>query len=213
MLMEKERQMLVEYGIKMVEEKLTRGTGGNLSIIDRDQGLVVITPSGLGYYEVTAEDIVVLDLNGTVVEGKRKPSSEFQMHLSYYNSRKDVNAVVHTHPIYCVTLSALRWDLPAVDYLVAISGATSVKCAKYSSFGSADLAKNAVEATGESNAVLLANHGLNTIGSSMASAFEVSVILEMMAEVYLRAKSVGTPVILDESEMTFMLEKFKTYGQ
>ena len=213
MLMIEERKALVEYGKKLVEENLTRGTGGNLSIYNRELGLMAITPSGLGYYEVTPEDMVIMDLQGNIKEGVRKPSSEFEMHSIYYRERPDINAVCHSHPIYCVTLSSLRWDLPAVDYLVAVSGAKKVTCAEYAPFGSPEIAINALKGTGESNAVLLANHGLNTIGSNMESAFSTSVILEMMAEIYLKAKSVGEPVILPDKEMESMLEKFKTYGQ
>ena len=213
MLMVEERKALVEYGKRLVEENLTRGTGGNLSIYNRKLGLMAITPSGLGYYEVTPEDMVIMDLQGNVKEGIRKPSSEFEMHAIYYRERSDINAVCHSHPIYCVTLSSLRWDLPAVDYLVAVSGAKKVTCAEYAPFGSPEIAINALKGTGESNAVLLANHGLNTIGADMESAFSTSVILEMMAEIYLKAKSVGEPVILPDEEMESMLEKFKTYGQ
>lgn len=213
MLMKDERQQLVDYGIRMVKENLTRGTGGNLSIFDPKTGYMVITPSGIGYFEVTPEDMVVMDLEGKIIEGKRKPSSEFPMHSEYYKSRPDVRAVCHTHPIYCITLSILRWELPAIDYLIAVSGDTKVRCAEYASFGSPELAINAVKVTGESNAVLLANHGLNTVGPDMETAFSASVTIEMLAEVYLRAKSVGEPIILDDKEIAFMLEKFKTYGQ
>lgn len=213
MLMMKERKKLVEYGKKLMEQNLTRGTGGNLSIYNRELDLMVITPSGLGYYEVTDGDMVVMDLYGNVKEGIRKPSSEFEMHAIYYRERLDINAVCHSHPIYCVTLSTLRWDLPAIDYLVASTGSNKVKCAEYASFGSSEIAVNALKGAGESNAVLLANHGLNTMGIDMESAFSLSVTIEMMAEIYLKAKSVGEPVILPDTEMEFMLEKFKTYGQ
>ena len=104
MLMVEERKALVEYGKRLVEENLTRGTGGNLSIYNRKLGLMAITPSGLGYYEVTPEDMVIMDLQGNVKEGIRKPSSEIEMHAIYYRERSDINAVCHSHPIYCVML-------------------------------------------------------------------------------------------------------------
>lgn len=212
-LMQEERVLLVEYGKKLVENNLTRGTGGNLSIYDRKNNLMAITPSGLGYYDVTPDDMVIMDLHGKVVEGIRKPSSEFEMHAIYYREREEINAVCHTHPIYSVTLSTLRWDLPAIDYLVAVAGDVKVRCSNYAPFGTKEIAEESFKATGNSRAVLLANHGLNTIGENMETAFSISVIIEMLAEVYLKGKSVGEPIILPDAEMLTMLEKFKTYGQ
>ena len=84
MLMEKERLLLIEYGKKLVKAGLTKGTGGNLSIFDRAHGHVAITPSGIDFFEIQPEDIVIIDLDGNVVEGKRVPSSEWAMHVMPY---------------------------------------------------------------------------------------------------------------------------------
>lgn len=212
MLLEKERKLIVEYGQKLIKNGLTTGTGGNLSIFNRNQRLVAISPSGMDYFDVTAEDVVIIDLDGNVVDGHRIPSSEVSMHLIYYNRRKDIDAVVHTHSTYATTISCLNWGLPAVHYLVAYAG-NDVRCAEYATYGTPELAVNSFEAMSGRRAVLLANHGLLSGGMSIDHAFNIAEEIEFCAELYYRTKSIGEPIILDEDEMTLMQKKFETYGQ
>jgi len=207
----KERQEVVHYCKLMVARGLTKGTGGNISIFDRDSGNVIISPSGIDYDVMMVEDVSVVDLNGNLLDGK-KPSSEFPMHAVFYKRRDDINAIVHTHSTFATTISSLRWDLPAVSYLVAFSG-KNVRCASYATFGTQELAENAFEAMKDRQAVLLANHGLLAGASNIATAFAVAEEIEFCCEVYSRAKAIGEPVILDDAEMEVMAEKFKTYGQ
>ena len=207
----KERQEVVDYCKLMVARGLTKGTGGNISIFDRDSRNMIISPSGIDYNVMTAEDVSVVDLNGNVLDGK-KPSSEFPMHAIFYKRRDDIDAIVHTHSTFATTISSLRWDLPAVSYLVAFSG-KNVRCASYATFGTQELAENAFEAMMDRQAVLLANHGLLAGANNIATAFAVAEEIEFCCEVYSRAKAIGEPVILDDAEMEVMAEKFKTYGQ
>ncbi|NLM04872.1 MAG: L-fuculose-phosphate aldolase [Clostridiales bacterium] len=212
MLMQKERELIVEYGKKLITSGLTKGTGGNLSIFDREKGLMAISPSGLDYFQTEPEDVVVMDLEGNVVEGNRKPSSEYAMHSIFYKNREDIDAVVHTHSIFSTVLATLRWPLPASSYLVAFAG-LDVRCAEYASFGTDELAENALKAMEDRYAVFLANHGLLTGAQDMPNAFAKAEQIEFCAEAYYRAKSIGEPVILSEEEMEKMIEKFQTYGQ
>ena len=212
MLLQTEREQIVEYGKKLITSGLTKGTGGNISIYNREQKLMAISPSGLDYFETKPEDIVVLNLEGEIIDGNRKPSSEFGMHRIFYQRREDINAIVHTHSPFCTTIAALNWDLPAASYLVAYAG-PNVRCAKYATFGTEELAENAFEAMKERRAVLLANHGLLAGAHDLINAFNIAEEIEFSAEIYYRAKSIGDPVILPEQEMQLMLEKFKTYGQ
>lgn len=212
MLLKEERELIVEYGKKLITHGLTKGTGGNISIYNRELRLMAISPSGIDYFETNPEDVVILNLAGEVVEGNRKPSSELEMHSIFYKKRDDINAIVHTHSAYATTISALNWDLPAVSYLVAYSG-LNVRCAKYASFGTSELAENAFEAMKDRRAVLLANHGLLAGAGDVINAFNIAEEIEFSAEIYYRAKSIGEPVILSEDEMKHMVEKFKTYGQ
>ncbi|WP_188737250.1 class II aldolase/adducin family protein [Oceanobacillus neutriphilus] len=135
------------------------------------------------------------------------------MHRIFYQKRKDIRAVVHTHSTYSTTLATLRWDLPASNYYLAIAGGNNVKCADYASFGTWDLAEKAYEAMQNRYACFLANHGLLTGSIDLPNAFSIAEEIERCAETYYRAKSIGEPVLLSDEEMDFMLEKFQTYGQ
>ena len=212
MILEKEREQVIEYSLKLLSEGLTNGTAGNVSIFNREKGLVAISPTGVNYSELTPEMISVVDLNGKLIEGL-KPSSELEMHMILYRNREDVNAVIHTHPVYTTVLACLREDLPAIDYMIAVTGATKVRCAEYASYGTKELAENAYKAMGNSLAVILANHGLTTAGKDIANAFNITVQVEYISNLYIKARNIGEPIVLPDNEMNSMLERFKTYGQ
>lgn len=212
MLMKRERQEIVEYGKKLITSGLTKGTGGNLSIFDRENKLIAISPSGIDYFETRPEDVVIMDLKGEIVEGNRKPSSEFELHKIFYERRKDLDAIIHTHTMYATTISCLNWDLPAVHYMIAVAG-KDVRCADYATFGTKELAENAFTAMEDRRAVLLANHGLLAGAGNLAKAFSITEDIEYCAELYYRTKAIGQPVILSDEEMALMSQKFKSYGQ
>jgi len=212
MKLELEREKIIKYGRKLVESGLTKGTGGNLSIYNPEEGLMAISPSGIDYFDIRLDDIVVMDLDGNVVEGDKKPSSEYAMHKIFYAKRDDIFSVVHCHSIYSTTISILREDLPASHYMIALAG-NNVRCAEYATYGTKQLALNAFEAMKDRYGVLLANHGLLTGADCIENAFNTAEELEYVAETYYRARSIGDPVILPDQEMEVMKEKFKTYGQ
>ena len=212
MLMEKERLLLIEYGKKLVKAGLTKGTGGNLSIFDRKNGHVAITPSGIDFFEIQPEDIVIIDVDGNVIEGNRVPSSEWAMHVMPYKYRDDIDAVIHAHTMYATVMACLRQELPATHYMIAVAG-ENVRVAEYATYGSPELAKNAFEAMKDRKAVILANHGILTGANDLLNAFNILEEIEYCSEVYTKAKAIGEPVILPHEEMTLMAEKFKTYGQ
>ena len=205
-------EQVIEYSLKLLSEGLTNGTAGNVSIFNREEGLVAISPTGVNYSELTPEMISIVDLEGKLIEGL-KPSSELEMHMILYRNREDVNAVIHTHPVYTTVLACLRQDLPAIDYMIAVTGATKVRCAEYASYGTKELAENAYKAMGSSLAVILANHGLTTAGKDIANAFNITVQVEYISNLYIKARNIGEPIILPDNEMNSMLERFKTYGQ
>jgi len=212
MILQGEREEIVRFGKKLLTAQLTSGTGGNLSIFNRSEGLIAISPSGIEYEEMKPEDVPIVDINGTIVEGSRKPSSELGFHVALYRKRPDITAVVHTHSVYATTMACLNWEIPAVHYLVAFSG-HKVPLAPYATFGSNELATNVAESIGEHNAVLLANHGLAAIGPNLATAFAVAEEIELVARIYYQTKSIGEPVILPRDEMARVIEKFAVYGQ
>lgn len=208
-----EKKELVEYGKKMSSEGLSSGTSGNLSIYLKEEGVVLITPSGIGYFDTTPEDIVAMDLEGNIIEGTRKPSSEWHLHTLFYKNKPEARAVVHTHSKFCTTLATLRMPIKAVHYVIADAGTNEVPCAPYRRYGTEELAKVAVESAGESNAVLLANHGIVVCGKSLKSAYGLAKGMEYVAEIQVTAMSVGEPAVLSKEEMDEVLEGFKTYGQ
>lgn len=212
MLLEQERNQIVVFGRKLAAAKLTSGTGGNLSIMNRPQGLVAISPSGMDYFDIQPQDVVLTDIAGKIRRGSRQPSSELGFHLALYRKRPDIAAVVHTHSIYATTVACLNRELPAVHYLVGFSG-TRVPLAPYATYGSQALARHVAASLGSCNAVLLANHGVVTVGPDLPRAFAVAEAVEFVARIYCQAEAVGKPVVLPDAEMQTVVEKFKTYGQ
>lgn len=212
MLMTEERLQLVDYGKRLITEHLTTGTGGNLSIYDRAQGLMAITPSGIDFFATTAEDIVIMTLDGKVVEGSRKPSSEVDLHRVFYQHRTDIDALVHTHSMYATAISCMGWELEPVHYVIGVAG-KNVRCTPYCTFGTPELAQAALEAMEERYAVLLGNHGMLAGARTMDDAFGNARSIEFVAELYYRTKTLGTPKLISEGEMDQVLEKFQTYGQ
>lgn len=212
MLLQEEREQVVFYGRKLIASKLTTGSGGNLSIINRQQGLVAIKPTGVDYLLMKPEDVVVLNPDGEIVEGALRPSSEVHFHLRLLNTRKDINAVVHTHQVYATTIACLNWELPAVHYLVGFSG-NKVPLAAYATYGTPELAENIIRSIGAYNACLMANHGIVTVGPTLSAAFNVAEELELVSQIYIQSMSIGKPAILTDQEMEVVTAKFQTYGQ
>lgn len=213
MLMEKERQEIVDYGKKMSSAGLSKGTSGNISAYDPGCGYMAISPSGLDYFETAAEDIVILDLNGNLIEGSRKPSSEHALHATIYKLHPDARGVVHAHSTYCTTFACLKQPIEAVHYLLAGAQTFRVPCADYATYGTEELAEKVSEATGEGLAMLLANHGMVAYGPSLSKAFNVAENVEWVAEIQWRTMCVGKPAVLSKEEIDVVIESFKTYGQ
>lgn len=208
----KVKRELIKYGKKLVDTNLTKGTGGNLSLYDPETGHMAITPSGIDFYDIQPEDIVIMKLDGTIVEGDKKPSSEWLMHAVQYEKRDDITAIIHAHTTYATVIALLRETLPPAHYMIAVAG-PDVRCAEYATFGTRELAENAYEAMIDRYAVLLANHGILAGSYSLANAFNIIEEIEYCSQIYYMARAIGNPVILDDAEMELMKEKFHNYGQ
>jgi len=212
MLLKKEREELYNCYKKMLKVGLTNGTSGNISVFNREKKLVAMSPTGVEFDKLRLEDISVVDLDGNLIEGL-KPSSELEMHNIIYRNREDINAVVHGHTVYATTVACLREDLPAIDYMIAVAGGNNVRCAEYATFGTPELAKNALKAMEGRKAALLANHGVITGAGDIHNAFNIAEQIEYISELYVRARSIGKPVILSDEEMVKMIKLFENYGQ
>lgn len=208
----KQRKDLIAYGHKIVAYGFGSGTGGNISVFDPESKLVLITPSGMDFMSMTEKDLVIIDLSGKVIEGNKKPSSEWEMHTIFYKNRSDINAVIHIHGIYTTVLSCLRQELLPTHYMIAVAG-PSVRVSKYATFGTPEIATNALKAMKDRKAVILANHGLLGGETNLEKAFNVIEEVEYCAKIYYLAQAIGKPIILDNMEMKKMAKKFKDYGK
>ena len=206
---------LVESGKRMLHKGLTVETWGNLSIRDPESGLIYLTPSAMPYDTLTERDIVALRPDGALAEGRRKPTVEAGMHLGILRARPELNAVIHTHPVYSQVFAVLRRPIPPVMDEAAQTLGGVVRCAEYALPGSPQLAENVMRALGDGgSACLLANHGAVCVGKTMEQAFRVCTVLEMTARVYQMALAVGQPHVL-EDELVAAMKDFAEnhYGQ
>ena len=211
MKLEDARAQVVEYCRKLEHSKLSSGTSGNISVFDGEQKLMAISPSSMDYGAMEAADVVLMNLDGTVVEGDRRPSSEWSMHLACYRSRGDLRAVVHTHSPAATTLAVLGLELPAVHYMIALSGKSSIPIAPYHLYGTAALAEAAADALQGGNACLLESHGVLAAGPDIHQAWSTAEQVEFCADLYLRAKSVGEPKILTDQQIADVVAHLASY--
>lgn len=198
---------------KMEKDGMTVGTWGNISVKIDDQHFF-ITPSGMSYSTLQVSDFVKMNMSGQTFDSCRKPSIEFLLHTRIYQARKDVKAIIHTHPQYSTAFAIARMDIPPVsEELVQIIG-EGVKCAKYALPGTEDLANNAVEALEDRNAVLLANHGAVCVSESLEKAYTISQVLEKSSQTIIYAKIIGTPYVINHEECLIMQDFARNkYGQ
>lgn len=215
MLMEKEREQIVDYGRQMLSEGLVKVTSGNLSIYDPGTGFMAISPSGIPYFETKAEDVVILTLDGEKVEGGRKPSSEHNLHAAVYKVRPDAGAVVHTHSMFATTLSIVGEPVKTVHFVLAnLLGRTEVPVAPYCTYGTMELANAVMDAMKDSDACLLANHGMVSCGKTMADAYLLASMVEEVAQMQWRAQCIGNPYVLSDEQVRETRRNFlQNYGQ
>jgi len=190
---------------------LSTGTSGNASV--RSEAGFIITPTGVDYDDLHGDSLVEMDLNGTVVNGALKPSSEWRFHRAIYASRPEVNAVVHVHSPYATGIACTRKGIPAFHYMIALAGGDCIRCAEYATFGTEALSDNALAALRDRKACLLANHGQIAVGGDLQQALTLAEAVENLAQQYWISTVFGEPELLDADEMRVNLEKFRHYGE
>ena len=189
---------------------LTHGTSGNISL-RRDARQFFVSPTGMRYDVLEADDIPLVDLDGRWF-GRRVPSSEWRFHRDIFKSRDDVGAIVHTHSTHATALACTGRGIPAFHYMVAVAGGTDIRCAPYYTFGTQALSDAAVAALQGRRACLLANHGVIAVGADLPAALALAGEVENLAAQYSAALALGDVRILDEIDMRPVLDKFRTYG-
>ncbi|MGI6067005.1 MAG: class II aldolase/adducin family protein, partial [Bacillota bacterium] len=194
------KEQIISAGKKLVDAGLVLATWGNISCRVPRSPYFLITPSGMPYAQLKPEDLVMVGQKGQVAEGMRKPSTEVLMHLAIYTARADVQAVVHTHSPYAGSFAVAREPIPVILEEMAQLIGGPVKVANYGLAGTEVLAKYTVEALEERNAVLLANHGVVAVGTSITEALTVAFLVEKCAQVMLGAKALGVPYTMGSRE-------------
>ncbi|MEZ5478565.1 MAG: class II aldolase/adducin family protein [Thiolinea sp.] len=206
------RQAIIDKCLFMNSSGLNQGTSGNISARFEDRMLV--TPSATPYDKMTPEMIASMPFDGEYGswDGPLKPSTEWRFHFDILRDRKDVHAVVHAHPTYCTAIAITGRDIPAVHYMMAAFGGTTVRCAEYATFGTEQLSVNALKALEGRNACLLANHGMIAAGSSLDKAMWLAVELETIARQYFNTLLIGNQVVLSDEAIADTAKGFSTYG-
>ena len=204
MTIQEMRQAVCARSKQCYAEKLFAGTSGNLSVYDRDQGLMVITPTSVAYEGITPEDMVVLRLDGEVLEGKYRPSSEWRMHAAVYEAKPEVSAIIHTHSPYATAFAVNNRDIPVILIeMVAFLGG-GVPLAKYAVPGTRGVGDEAVKVLEDRGGCLLANHGVLAVGDSLERAHLRAVYIEDAAKICSIAMANGPIVTMSGEQIAEM---------
>jgi L-ribulose-5-phosphate 4-epimerase len=213
-MLERLKHELVALHLELPRHELVVWTSGNVSARDPETGLVVIKPSGVRYEDLRAEQMVVVDLEGKVVEGDLKPSSDTASHLYIYRYRPDVGGVVHTHSPYATAFAAVGRPIPVVLTAIADEFGGPIPCGDFALIGDEAIGKVVIDSIGASPAVLLKNHGVFTIGKTAEAAVKAAIMTEDNAHTVWLALQLGTPDEIRPEDVVRLHQRYtKVYGQ
>jgi len=213
-MLEKLKEVLVELHFELPRNQLVAWTSGNISVRDAETGLVLIKASGVRYEEMRPEHIIVVDLDGKVVEGSWKPSSDTASHLYIYRHRPDVGGIVHTHSGYATAFAAVNKPIPVVLTAIADEFGGPIPCGGFAVIGDESIGRVVVESIGRSPAVLLKNHGVFTIGKTPQAAVKAAVMTEDNARTVWLALQIGVPEEIPAEDVEKLHHRYThMYGQ
>jgi L-ribulose-5-phosphate 4-epimerase len=213
-MLEKLKEELVELHLELPKNNLVVWTGGNVSARDVETGLVVIKASGIRYEEMRPEHMVVVDLDGNIIEGNLKPSSDTASHLYIYKHRADVGGVVHTHSAYATAFAAINKPIPVVLTAIADEFGGPIPCGGFALIGDEAIGKVVLENIGKSPAILLKNHGVFTIGKNAKSAVKAAIMTEDNAKTVWLAMQIGVPEEIPSEDVEKLHHRYThVYGQ
>jgi L-ribulose-5-phosphate 4-epimerase len=208
------REEIHRCHLELVRHNLATWTSGNVSGRDQETGLVVIKPSGIRYEDLTPEGMVVVDLEGRIVEGRYKPSSDTAAHLYIYQRRPDVGGVVHTHSTFATAFAALGRPIPACLTAVCDEFGGPIPCGGYARVGGEEIGQEVIRAIGNSPAILMKNHGVFAIGKTPEAAVKAAVMTEDAARTVFYALLLGTPEEIPPEEVARAHQRYlEEYGQ
>lgn len=205
------RDNIVRVAREMSASGLSPGRSGNVSCRFADG--MLITPTALAYDTMTPDDIVFVAGDGMFSAEGLPPSSEWRFHARVYQERSDCHAVVHTHSENATALACANLKIPAFHYMVALAGGNDIPCVPYATYGTDALADHVASGLIARDACLMANHGQIAIGNNVDAALELARDVEQLATLYLKVRMLGRETLLNDDEMTLMVEKFKNYGR
>ena len=213
MLLEQLREIVWKCNLELPKNDLVKMTSGNVSGRDPETGLVVIKPSGYSFEDLTPAHMVVVDMDGQVVEGDLKPSTDTDTHLYVYQRRPDVFGMVHTHSVYASTFAVLGEPIPACLTACAMLGG-EIPLGGYAPIGGEAIGQEIIDKIGRAKAIVMQNHGVFTIGSSAPEATKMAVEGEEIAKITHLAMMRGKPIQLSESQVDYMVNLYQNvYGQ
>ena len=213
-MLESLREQVWKLHLELPKNGLVTWTGGNVSARDPETNYVVIKPSGVRYEDLRPEHMVVVDMEGKVVEGKLKFSSDTASHLYIYRHRPDVNGVVHTHSPYATAFAALGKPIPVYLTAMADEFGGPIPCGRFALIGGEEIGQVVVESIGDSPGVLLKNHGVFTIGKSAEAAVKAAVMVEDVARTVWLALQIGQPDEIPPEDVSKLHYRYThVYGQ
>ncbi len=214
MMLETLKHELWKLHLELPKNGLVTWTSGNVSARDPETNLVVIKPSGVMFEDLRPADHVVVDLDGNVIEGELKPSSDTASHLYIYRHRPDVNGIVHTHSPFATAFAANGKSIPVYLTAMADEFGGPIPCAGFALIGGEEIGQQVVEHIGTSPAVLLQNHGVFTIGKSAKAAVKAAVMTEDVARTTWYALQIGQPQEIASDDVAKLHYRYtNVYGQ
>ncbi len=213
-MLEQLRQQVYDMHMELPRYNLVVWTMGNVSARDPETGLIVIKPSGVRFEDLHPEDMVIIDMDANVVEGKYKYSSDTLTHLYVYRHRPDVNGVVHTHSTFATAFAAVGKPIPCFLTGMADEFGGPIPVGGFSLIGGIEIGKVIVESIGSSKAILMQNHGVFTIGKTAKDAVKAAVMAEDAARTSYYAMQLGTPLPISAENVASLYDRYSNvYGQ
>ena len=213
-MLEALREQIWKLHLELPRNDLVKWTGGNVSGRDLETGLVVIKPSGVKYPDLRPEHLVVLDVDGKIVEGDLSPSSDTASHLYIYRRRPDVGGIVHTHSPYATAFAAVGKPIPVYLTAIADEFGGPIPVGGFALIGGEEIGKVVVDSIGSSPAVLLKNHGVFTVGKNAEAAVKAAVMTEDVARTVWYALQLGAPDEIPAEDVAKLHDRYtKVYGQ
>jgi L-ribulose-5-phosphate 4-epimerase len=212
-MLEKLRQEVWRANMALPANGLVTWTSGNISGRDPESNRVVIKPSGVLFEELTPENMVVVDLDGNLIEGELGPSTDTASHVYIYKHRPDVMGVTHTHSNYATAFAAVGKPIPVCLTAMADEFGGPIPCGAYARIGGRQIGEEILRSIGGSQAILMKQHGVFTIGKSVQAALKAAVMVEDIARTVWLAMQIGTPEELPAEEVAANFDRYQhRYG-